>query len=157
MKTKSNEIYFLIWKYVRKRKYVPLMHTLSIIYNIKDARWIQNNNLLILYVVQHNLGDAFLIIWLFRDVMCGTIHCMQGRDKPVIEGVVSHINSQVKNFNFFQAHKFWEDRGIRIVNIHLAYFFSAILKRIALGQRLFVSSSFLISVTWSDRSTYRQH
>ena len=157
MKTKSNEIYFLIWKYVRKRKYVPLMHTLSIIYNIKDARWIQNNNLLILYVVQHNLGDAFLIIWLFRDVMCGTIHCMQGRDKPVIEGVVSHINSQVKNFNFFQAHKFWEDRGIRIVNIHLAYFFSAILKRISLGQILFVSSSFLISVTWSDRSTYRQH
>ena len=104
MKTKSNEIYFLIWKYVRKRKYVPLMHTLSIIYNIKDARWIQNNNLLILYVVQHNLGDAFLIIWLFRDVMCGTIHCMQGRDKPVIEGVVSHINSQVKTFlNLSQA------------------------------------------------------
>ncbi len=156
MKTKSNEIYFLIWKYVRKRKYVPLMHTLSIIYNIKDARWIQNNNLLILYVVQHNLGDAFLIIWLFRDVMCGTIHCMQGRDKPVIEGVVSHINSQVKKINFFQAHKFWEDRGIRFVNIHLAYFFSAILKRILLGQRLFVSSSFLISVTWSDRITYRQ-
>ncbi len=31
----------------------------------------------------------------FSDVNCGTIHCMKGQGKPIIEGDVTHINSQV--------------------------------------------------------------
>ena len=35
---------------------------------------------------------------LIRDVLCGTLHCQGGLDKPIVDGGVTHINMQVHMF-----------------------------------------------------------
>ena len=34
--------------------------------------------------------------YLFSDVFCGTLHCQNGLDKPIVDGGVTHINMQVQ-------------------------------------------------------------
>jgi hypothetical protein len=35
-------------------------------------------------------------MYFFSDVKCGTLHCMGGLERPVPEGEVTHINTQVR-------------------------------------------------------------
>ena len=41
-----------------------------------------------------------IMIMMFRDVLCGTLHCQGGLDKPIVDGGVTHINMQVNLSSF---------------------------------------------------------
>ena len=36
-----------------------------------------------------------ITVIMIRDVLCGTLHCQGGLDKPIVDGGVTHINMQV--------------------------------------------------------------
>ena len=54
--------------------------------------------------------------YLFSDVFCGTLHCQNGLDKPIVDGGVTHINMQVQLLLSFEVAYLWkfklDDQGV---------------------------------------------
>ena len=59
---------------------------------MRDA---DNKNILFVMII-------IITVIMIRDVLCGTLHCQGGLDKPIVDGGVTHINMQV---NFLSSIK----------------------------------------------------
>ena len=55
---------------------------------------------------------VFYYYELFRDVHCGSLHCMKGQDKPIVGGDVTHINSQVSMVNMVSPRAIYARNAI---------------------------------------------
>ena len=54
----------------------------------KTMRVAYNRNILFVMII-------VITVIMRRDVLCGTLHCQGGLDKPIVDGGVTHINMQV--------------------------------------------------------------
>ena len=64
------------------------------------------------YYKSKSFTNIMFDCYLFSDVFCGTLHCQNGLDKPIVDGGVTHINMQVQ-LSFWSCHCHFENLTTR--------------------------------------------